>query len=344
VTVETHHSFDALADEWHELAARVEAPPWVRPEWIRAWWTSFGRGQPEVIAVRSHDTLEALAPLVRHRGVLRSPTNWHTPEFVPLAETDEARGALAGALWHAGARRVELAFLAESAWVDAARRTARDAGHVLLERVLVRSPFVPIEGAWEDYVATLDRRLVSELKRRRRRLSELGEVSTELVDGSEHLADAFRIEASGWKGARGTAIASQPETRHFYTAVAEWAAREGLLRLAFLRLGDRRIAFRFNLEQAGRLYALKSGYDEEFAKFSPGSLLVFDLLEYAFRHELRSYELLGTETPSKREWTDRSRVRLLFQSFARSPAGLVDWAAFRYGRPAAKQVLARVRR
>src|SRR5207247_10269646 len=65
----------------------------------------------------------------------------------------------------------------------------------------------------------------------------------EVVDGSERLdellEEGFRVEASGWKSRAGTAIASRPDTRRFYTDVARWASDRGWLRLAFLRLGGR---------------------------------------------------------------------------------------------------------
>jgi hypothetical protein len=68
------------------------------------------------------------------------------------------------------------------------------------------------------------------------------------------------IEASGWKGERGAAIISRPETRSFYTEVSRWAARNGWLRLAFLRLDGRALAFQCGLEDGGTHYFLKGGF------------------------------------------------------------------------------------
>ena len=55
----------------------------------------------------------------------------------------------------------------------------------------------------------------------------------------EGLAEVIRVEELAWKGGRGTAIASQQDTREFYGDVARWAAERGWLRIHMLRLdGD----------------------------------------------------------------------------------------------------------
>jgi ATP-dependent helicase Lhr and Lhr-like helicase len=36
---------DALRDEWSRLAHRLQAPPFLHPSWITAWWDAFGNGK-----------------------------------------------------------------------------------------------------------------------------------------------------------------------------------------------------------------------------------------------------------------------------------------------------------
>src|SRR5437899_1249723 len=80
-TVEIERSTEALDREWDDLADRVGAAPFLRPGWIRAWWRAFGSGDPGVLTVRRSGRLAAALPLEIRRGVVRSPTNWHTPFF-----------------------------------------------------------------------------------------------------------------------------------------------------------------------------------------------------------------------------------------------------------------------
>jgi glucose/arabinose dehydrogenase len=48
-----------------------------------------------------------------------------------------------------------------------------------------------------------------------------------LCGQAELLAEGFRVEASGWKGAAGSAIIAHRNTHQFYREVASWGAEQG---------------------------------------------------------------------------------------------------------------------
>jgi CelD/BcsL family acetyltransferase involved in cellulose biosynthesis len=114
-----------------------------------------------------------------------------------------------------------------------------------------------------------------------------------------------------------------------------------MLRLFFLRLNERPIAFVLGLESDGRLYDVKGGFDPEFARFSPGLLVTHGMIDYAKRQGLLSYEFLGGEDSWKLEWTREVRKRRLFQAFAPGAAGRAEWTLYAHGRPLAKRLLGR---
>jgi hypothetical protein len=75
----------------------------------------------------------------------------------------------------------------------------------MLERTMQRSLYVSTTGTWDDFVRErLSRNRRSQLGRARHRLEREGRVELEVADGRERLEEvleeAFRIEASGWKG------------------------------------------------------------------------------------------------------------------------------------------------
>ena len=160
----------------------------------------------------------------------------------------------------------------------------------------------------------------------------------------QRLREAFAVEGSGWKGEGGTAIASRPETRAFYEGVARWAAERGILRLCFLRLDGAPIAVDYALEDNGVRFILKGGFDVEYARQSPGSLLLEDGLEDAFATGLERVELGGGEDVYKLRWTESVRERRLLQAFAPTLLGRADHTVVAFGRPLAKRLLERRRR
>jgi CelD/BcsL family acetyltransferase involved in cellulose biosynthesis len=348
----TVEPFETVAREWDDLAEQCNAGPFLQSGWFDAWESAFGRGRLEILAVRAGGRLAGLLPLERRRASRRSPTNPHTPEFRVLAEDEAAAHALGKALFDAGPPYVRLEYLdAEETAFRAVLDAGERAGYRLLVRTISRSPYIVCRASLDEHLRSLSRNLRHDVQRRLRRLGESGAVSLEVHHGDERLdvllAEGFAIEQSGWKRKRGTAIASDPATRMFYTRVARWAASMGWLRLAFLRLDGRALAFQFDLETATRYYSLKIGYDPAFEGFSPGKLLAHAMVARAVVRGLESYELLGTNEQWKDRWTDDFRERRRIDAFSPSPVGRLAWTAFRHARPsgrAAKRASARLSR
>lgn len=345
--IEVQDDLASLAAEWDRLADRVGADLFARPGWIERWWSAFGVGRLEFLTARRDGNLVALLPIERRGRLLRSPTNGHTPRFHLLAADMDARRSLAEAVFQRSGDRVSLSFL-DPAGVDTFRAAALAHRNRLLVETIEDSPYLVIDGSWDEYEKRLDGKVVRDIRRRRRRLEEEGRVEFDLADGSERLAElleeGFAIEGSGWKDDRGTAIASSPDTRRFYTDVAQWAAARDSLRLGFLRLDGRAIAFHYGVEERGVYYLLKGGFDRNYDRFAPGRLLLRFMLEHSFSAGLRRYEFLGHDESWKLEWTDSCRRQQRLQAFAPATRSLVDWLALAYVRPAAAGGRARIRR
>lgn len=342
-TVSVERAIEPLYGEWDALADRMGAPPFLRPGWFAAWWRAFGGGELKLLVARRDGRLSGVFPLYRHGSKLQSASNWHTPVFGVLAEDDETRSTLVHELFEHHPRRAALAFLEpqeseQAEWDEAAKA----AGYRVLTRTLERSPYVTIEGDWETFLRHRGRSVRSDLPRRLRRLQDEGRVTFELSDGTERLGElleeGFAVESSGWKGAENSAILSHSETHAFYTEVARWAVERGWLKLMFLRLDGRPIAFQYNLVQNGAWYFIKGGYDPAFARYSPGRLLTRAALEHAFALGLSTYEFLGGDEHYKMQWTSECHERTLVQAFAPSPTGIVDWCTNAFLRPFAKRI------
>ena len=242
-------------------------------------------------------------------------------------------------------RRLSLAFVnADGGAPLALREIAMRRRYRLIVRALEHSPYIATDIGWRAYLAERDAKMLRELRRRRRVLEREGTLSFSIARGGEHLDglvdEGFTVEAAGWKGQGGSAVASDPATLRFYREIAHWAAARGALRLGFLRLDGRAIGFDFSIEEGGVHYLLKTGFDPAFSRFSPGKLLRYDMIEHTFEAGLRFYEFLGTNNPWKDEWTHLVRERSLVQAFSPSLPGMVDWSAFAIARPLVKRMLA----
>jgi len=344
-------AWDAIAEEWDALADRVGADPFARPGWFAAHHRAFGAGALSVLTIRRDGALAALAPLERQRLRLASPTSWHTPFYTPLADSPEALTALANALVARARPQLELSFVVDDTATMAALRAAAVTARCRSRTyVLERCPYVVLDGGVNAYEQRLTGKRRANLRRLSRRLEDRGRVEVTVHTGPDDLDDlldeGFAVEASGWKGAEGTgtAILHEPATERFYREVGGWAAGRGWLRLAFLRLDGRALAFDFAIEAGGVHYLLKTGYLAEERSAAPGVLLRRAMLERAFDEGLRRYEFLGDHVDWKREWTDDAHPAMRLTAFTATPAGRVGWLVWAYARPVVRRLQAALRR
>ena len=356
VTVEDRHlevdveaDVERVREEWDELADRAGAVPFARPGWVTAWWRAFGSGALEIVTVRRGGRLAAAVAFRRFGRRVQSVTNYHTPEYALLAEDETAAAEAARAVFARAPRRVSVSYLdGEAPDAGQLAAAAAAAGYLVVPREPARSPYVRTDGEWAAYEAQVSPNLRGDVRRRRRRLAEQGTVEVEVASGETRLdallEEGFGIEGSGWKAARGTAIASRRETRRFYADVARWAAERGWLRLAFLRLDGRAIAFHYNLDAQGVEYHLKGGYDPAFARFSPAKVLHYSLLERAFTADCRRYDFLDGHESYKHQFANAVRELHMFEAFAPSLSGRLDRAVWMKGRPLGKRALELTRR
>jgi CelD/BcsL family acetyltransferase involved in cellulose biosynthesis len=330
--------------EWDALAERAGAAPWLHPGWVLAWQRAFApRSTLELVCVRDGDRLVAALPLVHAGRVVEAPANSETPFFGPLAEHPDALAELASALFSRAWRRVTMWPVESGRDSSVLERAAATHRYSSASRVIGRSPFIPLAPGWESYRAERATKMLSEIRRRRRRLEADGELSFEVSDGREalreRLDEGLRVEAAGWKGRDKTAIATRAAARAFYEDVCEWAVRRGMLRLAFVRLDGRAIAFDLCFEDNGVHYLLKTSYDPKLARYGPGALIRHDMIERAFTLGLERYEFLGHDEPWKHQWATDFRQRILVRFFAPTARGRFEKVLYSRVRPLVRSAL-----
>ena len=319
-------AFARLEPEWNDAVERAGlAHPFLRHEWLATWWECFGEGrQLHIVIVRADAQIIAIAPLLSEAvslcGIpvrqLRLMFNDHTPRAdVIVAEPgDRAYRAIWNALVDTG-DRWDVLLLGQLPRDSKARevftRLAGEDGRAVGVWPSSDSPYLELAGTWERYFGSLPGKFRSNVRNRMSRLQRFGQPALESVDTpsgvDEALADAFRLEASGWKLREGTAIISRADVQRFYTMFAHRAAARGWLRLQFLTVGGQRIATSFSLVYGRRLFLCKTGYDPAFDTGSPFKVLTSLATEQAYQQGLAEVDFLGDTEPWKLEWTSSVR-------------------------------------
>jgi CelD/BcsL family acetyltransferase involved in cellulose biosynthesis len=118
------------------------------------------------------------------------------------------------------------------------------------------------------------------------RLGALGPVAIANERDADAVRAAFEVfldlERRSWKGRNGTALLCRRADAAFTRAlIAELAARHGAS-VALLRVDGRPIAAQVLLYGGATAYTWKTAFDAEFAKFSPGVLLIDKVTDELF--------------------------------------------------------------
>jgi CelD/BcsL family acetyltransferase involved in cellulose biosynthesis len=333
-------------DEWDRLCDRVGASPFVRPSWMLPWYEAFdrSRGACFVTASTEGGELVGVLALVRRFGSLFSATNWHSPIYSAVARDAEVGRALLNAAMHAAPALVLRFVTAESQTATSFAAVGESSRLSLHSRRLLESPRVEIQEPWDTYEKGLSKSMLKTLRRRSRRLEELGEIEIEVVTdskrGEARLREGLELERAGWKGRNGTAIAVDPRVARFYGQVVASAAESSRLSLAFLRLNGRAIAFHLDLVDDGVLYGLKGTYAEDLGQFSPSRILRHERIKQAFADGVGRYEFLGADEPYKADWANATTELEVFQAYQRSATGRVAELAGTHGRQVALRLRA----
>jgi CelD/BcsL family acetyltransferase involved in cellulose biosynthesis len=339
--------FDELSTEWDRLADR-EGTPFSHHAWFRCWLDAFGPTDLCTCVLWRSDLLAAALPLRATRGGAATIANAHTPFLRPLGVDREAVMTLyeqaARELGQLVIEPLPDRFRRDDDLVEAANRrgmwTSTDSRHT--------SPIVETSGDFNAWREGSKQRWGAPLERFRRKAARERGAELALVftpeDLDSELDECLQVEASGWKGKQETAVLSQPETTSFYRGVAAAFHQRGELRLSTLRLDGRRLAaFDLCLLHRGRLYLLKTGYDESFRKLAPGLVLQLSVIERCFETDLDAFELLGGDTEWKRKFATTERQHVSLRSFRRRPKPTLLFAYRRAVRPPLKRAYRKAR-
>jgi CelD/BcsL family acetyltransferase involved in cellulose biosynthesis len=314
-TLEDSAELEKLAPTWRNLAEAFG--PTEQFAWATSCLATLDTDRPlRVVTLDRNDRCVGLAPMIlrRVRGVRRLALvglgDLHEPMDL-LSSDDDALNRLTAAVI---GRREPILFdrmPADSPTLLALEQRCRGRA-IFVRRSAANCPYITLDDSWLDPAAHLNSGRRSDLRRARRKAEQSGPVSIDILSPEpadvDRLFDkAMAIEAKSWKGAARTALAYDNRRAEFFRHYIHQAAREGVLRICFLHIGDQPAAMQIAIEQRDAFWLLKIGYDANFSSASPGLLLMQETIRHAASAGLASYEFLGRAEAWTTVWTSQER-------------------------------------
>lgn len=328
-------AFAEIVPAWDDLAASALEPNPFYESWMlrpALEWLGAGR-DIRLVTVWADGKLGALLPVERkahYKGFpVRTLRNWrhrHCLLGTPLIRAEGAEDCAAALVewFRRAASLVEVDYLPANGPVYGLLRKAR-------------LPAVPWEGYEraffrrardaDTYLTTVvSRKEGQEVRRRERRLAESGAVAHLTLRAGDSierwLDELMQLEAGGWKGKQGSALASTEANRRFAAEIYREGFRRGRLHMVGVDLDGKPLARCSSILAGNGGYAFKTAYDEDFARFSPGIIAEVDRIRAL--HDVPDLQWMDSFTGAgnvvlNRLWNERVKIQGL--RFATGPLG-----------------------
>jgi len=333
--IEDSSAFALLEPFWNRIVVQSAANTCHSTfEWLFTWWRYFGTDRRLLLLVAyEHDIPVGLAPLYVGSGTTE-PRDLHflgqgLSDYAGLItprDRPDVTEALVSAL-------LDL----RPSWdgIDLEEIPAGSPNKALLDRVIetarvpaawqttVQCPYLPIEGGWEAFYATMGKGFRHEV---RNKLNRWNSRSDGRIEGLElryvdrrEVDSVFVDEVAALSGERRSVDGHRsPFLNHpdqeFLREVLPLMGRRNQLRVGELRSGNALLAFMLAYHWQGIVYMWNTQYDPTYAEYSLGRMVLVSLAEQSFHEGCHELDFMRGEEPYKFEWTTLHRTNLALRS------------------------------
>ena len=295
-----------ISSEWRNLCDRCGTTPFQRPEWAISWAETFSPESIRVVEVRSGNALVGLAPLLiypRAGEWVLAFMGGGVSDYLDFLVDPQCE------------REVVLAIF--EAVEEVGRWSVMDLTDLPAESVLQRTMLsglatqhdqcssVLLPKNREELLQQLSKRQRANLRQANSRIRKAGGASVKQATAEtlpEFLDDLFRLHTGRWLHDGQAGVLADETVKAFHLKAAPGLLAQGILRLYRLRLREQTVAVVYTLFGRATVFCYVQGYDTEFADLSPGTHLMFSVMEDAIHSGMRKFDLLRGEEPYKRHW------------------------------------------
>ena len=305
-----------LERAWNALLAEsVTHVPFLRYEYLHNWWQTRGGGEWTESARLAIVTAETDGELCGIAPLFIAPTPAGRPAGRPAilllgsieisdyldlivrpADLDAFVSGLLPFLEEkiSGGLPLDLYNLLEtSPTLNALQSVATAQGYTFKQERLLHSPYIPLPGDWETYLAGIDKKQRHEIRRKMRRLSEAAVPSRwYFVEDPVQLdpeIDAFlALMAQDEK----KAAFLTPLMKETLRGMIRCAFEAGCLQLSFLEIDGKKASAYLSFDYLNRIWVYNSGLDRALMEYSPGWVLLGHLLQWANENGREAFDFM----------------------------------------------------
>jgi CelD/BcsL family acetyltransferase involved in cellulose biosynthesis len=304
---------EELETEWNDLLAEsCSHVPFLRYEYLRTWWGTRGGGEwPQdarlvLITARENGRLTGIAPLFMaewegaQRLLLVGSIEISDYLDIIARSTDMPRFCsemldyLKSEPQLAGWQHIDLYNVLEtSPSIASLHDTAASAGLGYQLEPFRPALTIALPGDWETYLAGIDKKQRHEIRRKMRRAYS-GEKPVRWYYVQDASTLDAEVEAFLHLMSQDEAKARflTPLMRENFWETMRCAFKAGCLHLSFLEIDGHKAAGYLSLDYLNQLWVYNSGIDATFIEYSPGWVLLGELLQWANENKYAAFDFM----------------------------------------------------
>ena len=300
-------SFDSLASYWaipsHSLRWNS---PFVLPAWLKVWWQELGTGaELHLNTIRQEEEVIGIAPLLVREGkasLIGSADVCDYLDFViaPGRERDFF-SVLLDDLREKNINQLDLRPLRpDSTVLTHLVSIAQTRGYEVLCQPEDVSLELDLPSTWDEYLAILTTKQRHEVRRKLRRLSEVGKVEHRCIEVGQEVGDYLDIFLKLFSLSRDEkASFMNPKMESFFRSLTKAMAEIGLLRLGIIQLDKVPAAMTMGFDYNNSHYLYNSAYDPQYNSLSVGLLCKVLCIKESIEKGRKKWDFLKGGEPYK---------------------------------------------
>jgi len=306
---------DSFLTQWHEwMQTSSMAHVFFHPALVRAWVETYlplRRMEPRFLVATAGDCIVFLPMVLWRRNwksafqrllipVGHSDYDYHDPIIVGTPSPDFWQ-----AFWYELSREI----CQRTVEYDKVELTGIHQSQVGLVEFVEEAdacPWCDLSGFTdaETFLRSLKKSLRSDIRRKERRMSEVGRIVYQVFRTEDHSAANEALNDLLFAHTRRWPQSFKAPGLHFN--LVKYGLSAGLLHFSSLKVGEEVAAWHLGFIDGSRYYYYMPAYDERYAKFSPGKILLFYCTIDAIDRGLKVFDHLRGEENYKAGWTDQA--------------------------------------
>jgi len=319
------NELDRYREIWNRLALSMNIPSiFCTWEWIYTWLEQYGSAyEPFILSISDADEIKGFFPLAfdKSNDTFKSKTLLYCgskelyPDHLDIiceeSETDRCVLSVFDFLsngfkeWDV----LDVSLLAESSGLLTHLR-GKDTDFEADIKQISTAPFITLSGTFDEYTKRFTSKKRYNIRSSQRKLHEqFGMLYTAceqqgIDKGMETLFElhALRADMKNMKS-----NFNRPDIKRFHCALAKRASDNGWLFFRSLNNDTETIASMYSFVFGGHLFYYQIGFNPKWERYSPGTVLIYEVLKEAFSRGYKEFDFLRGGEEYKSSWTDELR-------------------------------------